>query len=315
MRIGIIGSGGVGSYFGAKLHRAGHEVVFVARGEHLHAMQQNGLHVKHPSLQFSSPVHALDMQALLQTKPLMYDLFILLTKSMETANIARELSAWLDAHGANTYILSLQNGVENEDILAEYLPKTSIIGGLTRKIGAHVLKAGYVEAVGIAETIVGSIVHDSHTQLFVEKLAEAFTAAGIPTHVTLDIRKELWKKLIINNGVNALCALLEVKTGVLMHHPKLSPLVLGLMQETAKAARALHVNISSEDVNAMFELIAGFESIKPSMLVDLEHHRTLELEEICGVVRRSLEKEGLDAPYTQTIVSLLEYKMEKNNES
>ena len=312
MRIAILGAGGVGSYFGAKLHHAGHDVLFVARGTHLHAMQQEGLHVNHPSLQFANSVNALDMHAFLQTKPLAYDLLILLTKSMETATIAKQLSLWLDAHGANLYVLSLQNGVENEDILAEYLPKTSIIGGLTRKIGAHVVKAGHVEAVGIAETIFGSMVDNSHTHVFVQKIADIFNTAGIPTQVTSDIRKELWKKLIINNGVNALCALLEVKTGELMHHPKLSLLVLGLMQETARAARVLHVNISSEDVDAMFKLILGFESIKPSMLVDLEHHRALELEEICGVVIRTLEKESLDAPYTRTIASLLEYKLEIN---
>lgn len=312
MRIAIIGAGGVGSYFGAKLHHAGHDVLFVARGAHLHAMQQEGLHVNHPSLQFANSVNALDMHTFLQTKPLMYDLLILLTKSMETATIAKQLSLWLDAHGANLYVLSLQNGVENEDILAEYLPKTFIIGGLTRKIGAHVIKAGHIEAVGIAETILGSMVDESHAHLFVQKLADIFNTAGIPTQITSDIRKELWKKLIINNGVNALCALLEVKTGVLMHHPKLSQLVLGLMQETARAARVLHVNISSEDVDAMFKLILGFESIKPSMLVDLEHHRALELEEICGVVIRTLEKESLDAPYTRTITSLLEYKLEIN---
>jgi len=312
MRIVIIGAGGVGSYFGAKLLHAGHDVLFVARGAHLHAMQHDGLHVNHSTLQFAKGVSALDMQALLKTKPLIYDLFILLTKSMETETIAKQLSSWFDSYGANTYVLSLQNGVENEDILAEYLPKTSIIGGLTRKIGAHVLKAGHVEAVGIAETILGSMVNDSNTHIFVQHVAETFTKAGLPTHVTPDIRKELWKKLIINNGVNALCALLEVKTGVLMHHPKLSPLVLGLMHETARAARALHVNISSEDVDAMFELILGFDSIKPSMLVDLEHHRALELEEICGVVIRTLEKESLDAPYTRTIASLLKYKLEIN---
>lgn len=312
MRIVIIGAGGVGSYFGAKLVEAGHDVLFVARGEHLRAIQQEGLHVNHPSLQFAKRVNGVDIKTFLQTKPLMYDLLILLTKSMQTETIAKALSSWLDASGGNLYVLSLQNGVENEDILGQFLPKTFVIGGLTRKIGAHVVKPGHVEAVGVAETIIGSIVNHNMTQAFVEEVTTLFNTAGIPTQVTTDIRKELWKKLIINNGVNALCALLEVKTGVLMNHLKLSPLVLGLMHETARAARVLHVNISSEDVEAMFELILGFESIKPSMLVDLEHHRALELEEICGVVIRTLEKESLDAPYTRTIASLLAYKLEIN---
>lgn len=311
MKLAIIGAGGVGGYFGAKLLRAGHNVSFVARGEHLHAMQEKGLHVKHPSLEFGERVDAFDMSTLMKRSPSSFDALILLTKSMQTALIAEQLLAWFNATSSSTYVISLQNGVENEAILSNFLPKEYIIGGLTRKIGAHVIQAGVVEAVGIAETILGTLVEDATAHAFVKNLCDAFNQAGIPTTLTPDIAQELWKKLIINNGVNALCALLRVKTGILMHHPKLSSLVFGLMQETAKAARVLHVNISEEDVDAMFELIKGFDSIKPSMLVDLEHGRALEIEEICGVVIRILNEVGQDAPYTKTVAFLLEFTLEE----
>lgn len=311
MKFAIIGSGGVGSYFGAKLLSAGHEVSFVVRGEHLKALQEKGLHVKHPTLKFMSKVDAMDMATLLQGNPKSYDALILLTKSMDTMSIAKQLSEWFKSTLSASYVISLQNGVENEMILSTYLTKEYIIGGLTRKIGAHVIQAGTVEAVGVAETILGAIIDDNKTNVFIQKLSDCFIQAGIPTIITPDIFKELWKKLIINNGVNALCALLKVKTGILMQHQKLSLLVFELMQETAKAGRLLQVNISEEDVRAMFELILAFDSIKPSMLVDLEHGRTLEIEEICGVVIRVLVEHGYDAPYTKTIKSLLEYTLEE----
>lgn len=311
MKLAIIGAGGVGGYFGAKLLRAGHEVSFVARGEHLRAMQEKGLHVNHPSLEFFERVDAIDMSTLMKRDPSSFDALILLTKSMQTFMIAEQLLAWFNATSSSTYVISLQNGVENEAILGEFLPKECIIGGLTRKIGAHVIQPGVVEAVGIAETILGTLVEDATTHTFVKSVCETLNQAGIPTTITPDITQELWKKLIINNGVNALCALLGVKTGVLMHHPKLSSLVFGLMQETAKAARVLHVNISEEDVDAMFELIKGFDSIKPSMLVDLEHGRALEIEEICGVVIRILAQGDCDAPYTKTVTALLEYTLQE----
>lgn len=307
MNIVILGAGGVGSYFGAKLLNSKHNVSFVARGEHLKALQTKGLHVKHPSFECVQTVDALDMPSLLCLDASSFDVVLLLTKSMETTTIAEQLLQWFTASSKFPYVVSLQNGVENEEILSDFLLPQKVIGGLTRKIGAHVVNAGCVEAVGEAETILGMMVEDEETYVFVQKLTQVFNQAGIPTTLTPDIKKELWKKLIINNGVNALCALLRVKTGVLMHHPKLSTLVLGLMQETAKAARILHVKISDEDVKAMFELILGFDSIKPSMLVDLEHARALEIEEICGVVIRILANEGQDAPYTKTISFLLEY--------
>lgn len=309
MNIIVFGAGGVGGYFAAKLLEAGHEVVLVARGEHLDALQNNGLTVTHPLLYFSRSVKALDMQALSQLDPQHYDVILLLTKSTATREAALSLANWLKRQIKPPYIVSLQNGVENEAILCSYFAEEFVIGGLTRKIGAHVVSPGYVSAVGPAESILGVMRSTAENELFLEMLVQTFNEAGIPTQSTYNIEQELWKKLIINNGVNALCALLEVKTGVLFEREKLSAIVLGLMQETAAAARALHVKISEEDVQAMFELISHFDSIKPSMLVDLEHGRKIEIEEICGVVIRSLHQIGVDAPYTKTIATLLEFKL------
>ncbi|KFL33636.1 MULTISPECIES: ketopantoate reductase family protein [unclassified Sulfurospirillum] len=309
MNIIIFGAGGVGSYIAAKLLEAGHEVLLVARGAHLDALQTNGLVLSHPTLHFSHPVKALDMEALSHLDPHHYDVILLVTKSTATREASASLAEWLKRQIKPPYIVSLQNGVENEAILCDYFAEEFVIGGLTRKIGAHVVAPGCVNAVGSAETILGMMRTTSENEAFLETLATTFNEAGIPTQTTYDIEQELWKKLIINNGVNALCALLEVKTGVLFDHTKLSSIVQGLMHETAAAARALHVKITEADVEAMFELIKHFDSIKPSMLVDLEQGRSIEIEEICGVVIRALHQIGVDAPYTKTISTLLEFKL------
>ena len=311
MKIIVLGSGGVGSYFGAKLVDSGHEVLFVARGAHLEALQKEGLFLKHPSFEFSKPIHAVDIESLAFLDVSSYDLILLATKSIQTRDIAASLAKCLIGHLHPPYILSLQNGVENEAILCDYFAEAYVLGGLTRKIGAHVVAPGHVEAVGVAETIIGTLYSTMENEQFLEELVKTFNEAGIPTQSTYDIKQELWKKLIINNGVNALCALLKVKTGTLFAHEGLSHIIYGLMQETAHAARSLHIKISHEDVDAMFTLISNFDSIKPSMLVDLEQGRTLELEEICGVVIRALHQVDVDAPYTKTIKALLEFTMER----
>lgn len=311
MNIVILGAGGVGCYFGAKLLQAGHHVVFVARGAHLEALQTEGLHVKHPTLEFEQKVQACDLESLVELDGSLFDLIILTTKSIATREVSIHLAKWLRTQIKPPYILSLQNGVENESILCDAFSDEYIMGGLTRKIGAHVVQAGHIEAVGPAETILGMMHSTMENERFLEALALVFNRAGIPTQTTHDIKQELWKKLIINNGVNALCALLRVKTGVLFEQDSLSAVVYALMQETAHAARSLHVKIFQEDVDAMFALIKQFDSIKPSMLVDLEHGRVLEIEEICGVVIRALHQIGEDAPYTKTIKALLEFKMEQ----
>lgn len=314
MKFVILGAGGIGCYYGARLLDGGHEVIFVARGQHLSALKSRGLELRHPDFSFFKAVDATDIQGLMQRDMGSIDAILIAAKSTATKEIAQNLAQWFkqDVH-AIPYCISLQNGVENEDILCAFIDKNFVIGGLTRKVGAHVVENGVVEAVGCSETIVGLLDDNQKAKEFLEKLSEVFLKASIPLEITHDIRKELWKKLIINNGVNALCALLGEKTGVLLHHPKLSKVVYGLMLETAKAAQSLHVNISKEDIDAMYALILGFESIKPSMLVDVEHGRALEIEEICGVVLRSSEQGGLDAPYTRAISSLLEFKLEQEN--
>lgn len=314
MKFVILGAGGIGCYYGARLLDAGHEVVFVARGKHLGVLASRGLELKHPDFLFFQNVDATDMAGLMQRDIHGIDAIFIAAKSTATKEIAQNLAQWFKQDSSATpYCISLQNGVENEDILCEFIDKSFVIGGLTRKVGAHVVDDGVVEAVGCSETIVGLLSENQKAEEFLTKLSVVFSKASIPLEITQDIRKELWKKLIINNGVNALCALLGEKTGVLLHHPKLSRLVYGLMLETANAARSLHVNISKEDIDAMYALILGFESIKPSMLVDVEHGRALELEEICGVVLRCSELKGLDAPYTRAISSLLEFKLEQKN--
>ncbi|MBN2965500.1 2-dehydropantoate 2-reductase, partial [Sulfurospirillum sp. T05] len=251
MKLAIIGAGGIGGYFGAALANAGHEVTFVARGAHLEAMQQHGLHVSHPRLTFAQAVHATDLQGLCKEDIRTYDGLILLAKSMETQPIAHALQGWFSTASSTPFVVSLQNGVENETVLCQALGSQHVIGGLTVKLSAHIVSPGHVEALGDAQIVIGPMEKTAKADVFTEALGVAFTQAGVRVEKTEEIQKELWKKLLINNGVNALCALLEVKTGTITHHPKLSQLVLGLMQETARAARALHVNLTDKDVEAM----------------------------------------------------------------
>jgi 2-dehydropantoate 2-reductase len=313
MKICIFGAGGVGAYYGARLLSVGAKVTFVARGEHLKAMQKNGLHVKHPSFEFFQDVDVCDMEELAKKDAKEFDAVIILVKAMYTSEVGLFLKQW--CKDSYPYIISLQNGVENEEELSLHVNPKKLIGGLSVKIGAHIVAPGVVEAVGESRTILGAWEENEEAKEFLDSFKKLLETAEFPVLISEDIRLELWKKLIINNGVNAICALLERKTGEVVHDKKLSQIVLGLMRETANAARGVGVHVSTEDVEAMFDVIKGFDSIKPSMLVDRENGRVMELEEICGVVIRNCQKQGLDAPYTKTISYLLEFLTNSNPSS
>jgi 2-dehydropantoate 2-reductase len=276
-------------------------------------MQKNGLHVKHPSFEFFQDVDVCDMEELAKKDAKEFDAVIILVKAMYTSEVGLFLKQW--CKDSYPYIISLQNGVENEEELSLHVNPKKLIGGLSVKIGAHIVAPGVVEAVGESRTILGAWEENEEAKEFLDSFKKLLETAEFPVLISEDIRLELWKKLIINNGVNAICALLERKTGEVVHDKKLSQIVLGLMRETANAARGVGVHVSTEDVEAMFDVIKGFDSIKPSMLVDRENGRVMELEEICGVVIRECEKQGLDAPYTKTISYLLEFLTNSNPSS
>lgn len=311
MKFLILGAGGIGSYFGARLLNADNEVVFVARGKQLLALQQNGLKLQHPEFYYNKRVFSDSIENIIKFDFISFDAVIITTKSTSTPKLAEQLQNWFSDSEKIPYIISLQNGTENEEILLKYFKSQYIIGGLTRKIGAHIVSPSYIKAVGNAETILGLINPTIENRIFLEKLQDTFNNAQIPTYISENINLELWKKLIINNGINAICALLKVKTGIVMNHEKLKRIVYGLMLETSIAAKNKGIIILDEDVDEMYELITKFDSIKPSMLVDREFNRVLELDAICGVVIKNCEEQNIDSPYTRTISTLLEYEYNK----
>ncbi len=307
MRFLILGAGGIGSYFGARLINAGHDVIFVARGKHLDALQHNQLKLQHPEFCFSKKIISYSIDEIKKLNAHSFHAVLVATKSTSTGTLSKHLQMWFGNEKKIPYVISLQNGVDNEEILSLVLNKKYIIAGLTRKIGAHIVSPAVINATGTAETILGSLEKTVENSSFLEEIKNIFNDAKIPTQISENINLELWKKLIINNGVNAICALLKKETGIIMHHEKLSKIVYGLMNETAIAASNKGIKISKKEVDDMYELITNFDSIKPSMLVDVENNRELELDEICNVVIENCEALGLDAPYTRTISTLLEY--------
>jgi 2-dehydropantoate 2-reductase len=312
MRFLMIGAGGIGAYYAARLIAAGHEVTLTARGEHLAALKVKGLQVIHPEFRYQGPVTALDHAALCdQHRASEYDLIIVSLKAGATVSLMEELEQWLS--DADVPLLSLQNGVDNEPQIAAHVGNERTVGGLAVRIGGHITAPGVIEVTGPAQVVMGAWPNAELTpelQARMAPVADLFNAAGIPTTLSDDIRCQLWRKLIINNGVNPLSALTWLDTRQLTRHPAYGKAVYRMMEETARAAKADDVSLGKQDVDEMFELISTFDAIKTSMLVDREKGRPLELEEICGAVLRRCEALGEDAPTTELVHALLKQELD-----
>lgn len=308
LKLLVVGAGGIGGYYAARLLEAGHQVILTARGAHLHALVSNGLKVHYEGRELIHAPEAFSHQQLAaRFHPDDFDVIVIALKSTATSLVAEELGAWL--RQGRVPVLSLQNGVDNEPLLAKAIGTERIIGGLAVRIGGHIVRPGVVEAEGVAEIIMGEWPAagkpGSARSLLLEKLAAAFDNSGIPTMLSHNIRHELWRKLVINNGVNPLSALTGLDTHSLTHHPEFSRIVYGMMAETVEASRADDVNLTQDDLHEMFELISSFNAIKTSMLVDREKGRPLELDSIAGAVLKRCTSLGIDSPYTSTIATLL----------
>lgn len=312
MNIVIIGAGGIGAFYGMILHKVGCNIKFVARGQNLEYLKNNKMKVSHNNYIIEDKIDSFSIDELIQTfKPEEFDAIIIATKAMSTLAISQKLKLWTKNSIKIPYYISLQNGVENEDIMEQYYNKDHVIGGLTRLIVSHTITYGHVHCEGEVQTLIGAIKHNKKNKEFLEKLKNILDKTSTTTFICEDIRLELWNKLIINNGVNAICALVQEESGPLIKNEKTSKLIYGLMSEAAKASNAVGVNLTQEDANKMFQLMTDFQSVKPSMWVDTENNRDLELDDICGVVIKNCEKLGLDAPYTRTISTLLEFTYNK----
>ena len=308
MRFLFIGAGGIGCYYGARLQLQGHQVCYLARGEHLQALQEHGLQVSHQDLTFSEPVEAVDLETLKKDHSCTnYDLILLTLKAGSTTSILTQLKPWLST--SDTPVLSLQNGVDNEPMIEQVLNRQRTLGGLAVRIGGHIIAPGKIEATGPAQVVFGSWPNHNSAEVFnpaaLALFADAFNNAGIPARISNDIRHELWRKLLINNGVNPLSALTHLDTRSLTSHPTYGKTVYRMMQEVAAVSQADGVELSQQDIDEMFELISNFDAIKTSMLVDKEKSRPLELDGISGAVIKRAQQLAIDVPNTELVHALL----------
>ncbi len=309
LNILILGAGGIGGYYAARLSEAGHNVVLTARGEHLNALKADGLTVDYEGEVRHHALPACSHEALCRDyAPDDFDLVAVTLKSTATEAVMAELANWLCS--GSVPVLSLQNGVDNEPLIASVVGEQRVLGGLAVRIGGHVTGPGQVYAEGVAQIVMGAWPKQQAgdpRESLLKQLDTAFNEAGIPTTMSSDIRYELWRKLVINNGVNPLSALTRLDTRSLTHHPEFGPFVYAMMAETVEAARADHVNLTQQDLDEMFSLIRNFNAIKTSMLVDREKGRPLELDSISGAVLRRCKALGVEAPVTALVSALLRH--------
>ncbi len=296
MKIIVMGAGAVGGYYGALLARAGtHEVWFIARGEHLKRIRQDGLLVQSVAGDFRVMVKATEDPS----EAGLADLILNCVKAYDLENACRLL---LSNMGPGSVMLTLQNGVEAPKVAGAVVGSGRVVGGIAY-VGSRMAGPGVIQHMALGRVTIGEL--DGARSKRVEELAGLFEAAGIPCRVSTDIRLDMWKKLVWNTGFNAVCALTGLTAQDVIAQPEGERIVREAMSELISVARARGLALSPEMASQNIELTRRVEPVVPSMAQDTLRGKPTEIEEMNGVVVRLGETMGVPTPVNRILCGLV----------
>lgn len=300
MKIAVMGAGGVGGYFGAKLAQAGNEVTFIARGAHLAAMRAKGLRIEGEGTQITLPsVQATDDPA--QVGPV--ELVLLTIKAYDLEGAGRQMQPLI---GPRTVVLPLLNGADIAERIGPAVGAERVLGGLCM-ISARIEAPGVIKQVGPLNKIVLGEFSGEITPR-AQAVHDVLAGAGIATELTTQIRSELWKKYLFISAA-AVCALTASVTGPVLADPDTRALYVACMEEIAALARRQGIPLPETvvaDTLAFTDKLPA--QTKPSMLLSLEQGAKLEVEVLNGTAARMGRELGVPTPVNAFIYAALKLR-------
>lgn len=298
MRIAVVGAGGVGGYFGARLLAGGEDVAFVARGETLRALATDGLRLTGASGDFHfAPVRAVGDPREVGT----VDAVLVAVKSWQLPGVAATIAPLV---GPATVVVPLLNGVEATAELAAALGAPPVAAGLCG-IVAYLVAPGHVHHEGVAPFVrFGEL--DNRESPRLERLRAAFAAAGVRAEIPADIHAALWMKLLFIAPVSSVGALVRAPAGAWRELEGARDLARRAMRDTVEVAAALGVALPADAVERTLLFLDALAPASTSSLQrDFEAGRRSELDAQVGAVVRLGAAAGVETPACRLLYDCL----------
>lgn len=297
MRIAVVGSGGVGGYFGGRLAESGADVTFLARGAHLEAMRARGLRIVSPK----GDVHLPRVQAAGDTReigPVDVVLFAVKLYDTDTA-----LAALPPLVGADTIVVPLQNGVDSVARIAGSVGREHTGGG-TCYVSAVIAEPGVIRHTAMDHLIFGEV--DGSQSPRLEALQRACAGAGFRSTLSADVTVDIWTKFVRLSVMSGMTTVTRSPLGVICADPELFAMLKAAVAEALAVAHAKGVAVPPATVDEVAKAYAALPpQTKSSMLEDLERGRPLELPWLSGAVVRIGEEVGVATPIHRFIAMVL----------
>ena len=300
MRIVVMGSGGVGGYFGARLAAAGAEVTFVARGAHLGAMRKDGLRVTSGA----GDIHLTPMRATNDPADVhdTVDYILVATKLYDVANAARQITPIV---GPSTSVITLLNGVICHDMVAAVVNRDRVLPGVAY-ISSHIEGPGHIVHHGRGARIVFGELSRQRTPR-AERFFEFGRKAGIDIDLSPDVVRALWTKFVFLVPMSGVSCLTRLTLDHVMGNAATAGLVRQAADEIVAVAKAKGIAIDQPQFQTTVRNTGATPAVlKPSMLVDLERGKPLEVEWFSGHVAEEGRRLGVATPVNAVIAAALQ---------
>lgn len=297
MKIVMMGSGGVGGYFGARLAAGGADVHFVARGAHLDAMRSHGLTIEGPAPLHLSSVHATNDPASIGPA----DFVMLAVKLWDTAVAIKQVAPIV---GPDTTIISFQNGVLKDRYLRDAFGAPHIMGGVGY-IGAAIDRPGVIRQTGPMQRLVfGEL--DGRTSDRGQHLLDACLKGGIAAQLSPDIQREIWQKYVFLVGLSGTTTTIRKPIGPIRENRQTRAFLLDVMREVVAVARGHAIDLPADYAEQRLALADDVAyDMTSSMHHDLERGNRLEVRWLSGGVVELGEAVGVPAPLNRAIADIL----------
>lgn len=298
MRIAVMGTGGVGGYFGARLAQGGHDVAFVARGRHLQALRTGGLRVESPLGDVHLPkIEVTDDPADIDA----VDLVLFGVKLWDTQEAAAAVKPIV---GEGTAVVSFQNGVVKDDILRGVLGAEHVIGGVGY-IAATIAQPGVIRHSGALQKLVFGE-YDGTPSPRVLQFRDACVDGGIDVEVSDRIEQTVWEKFVFLVGLSGTTSTARSTIGPIRRHPRSRAFLHDVMEEVVQVARAEGVSLPADYADDRLAFTDGVPAgMTSSMHHDLERGNPLEVAWLSGDVVERGARLGVATPCNRAIADIL----------
>ncbi|MDF0666604.1 MAG: 2-dehydropantoate 2-reductase [Nitrospira sp.] len=297
----IVGAGSVGGFFGARLAKHNPDVSFLLRTKTLAAVKRNGLTIRSMDGTFTvRPQAASDARQI--PRP---DLIVLGVKAYDLDEVLNQIEPVLND---KTVILTLQNGIDTEDRLLARIQRDCVVGGVAY-IYSKIVEPGVIEHYKKGSLSIGELMgHESERLLAIRDL---FTSAGIPCHLSKDIRRTKWEKMCWNCVFNPITVLIDDHVAKALDHPEMTGVIRQIVGEVAAVSATIKVPLPPDMAERVVKASQEIRDIHTSMYDDWKAGRPTEIDYLNGYIVEQGRKLGIPTPVNEALTAMIKTITEK----